>query len=315
MEKEIIKLKYDGPILDGHSMDVNHLAPALLSLADLFQITNKKFNDDSAAIKVLVNADLKQNCFELNVELVQSLFERAKLFIGDSDVASTKEMLEWIGIVLSITVPGTLGLFKALSWLGKRTISNKEIEIINGNTVVKITIESNNNNLESIRVFPETAKLMEDQNAIKSAQMVVMPLTHKGYESLEFSDSKHNQNIISIDDAVNILSVNKPSELIEDEFKQTITTWISVYSPVLDPHAEKWRFMLNGNVEYMDISQTEIALMAIKRGSVGVGDLYKVELEISQSITSTGKITYSYKITKLLDFKPSSPRFPKSLFE
>lgn len=39
-------IRYDGPALSEHDMDVQDLAPALLALADIIQIANRKFNGD-----------------------------------------------------------------------------------------------------------------------------------------------------------------------------------------------------------------------------------------------------------------------------
>ena len=68
-------IRYDGPALAGHEMDVQDLAPALLALAEIAQIANRKFNGDRASLKVLVNADVEQQCFMLDLSMIQSLIE------------------------------------------------------------------------------------------------------------------------------------------------------------------------------------------------------------------------------------------------
>ncbi len=110
MSSDQIRLRYDGPALANHSIDVDDLAPALLALGDLCKLTNKKFNGDRTSVKVVVNADLEQNCFELYLELLQTLTEQAKSIIKDDDIASAKEILEWLGIIAA----GPLGLFAVL---------------------------------------------------------------------------------------------------------------------------------------------------------------------------------------------------------
>ena len=319
--KESIRIKYDGPILDGHSIDVNDLAPALLSLADLCQIANKRFNGDLSSVSVMVNADLEQNCFELNLELAQTLYEQVKLLIGNSDVATLKEILEWLGI---ISTP-IAGVFATLVLLDNKSVENKElVKTGEGKEVIKLSIKGNNNHIENIHVYPQTIELLKDPNIIKAAQMVVKPVTKAGYDSVEFikvddtidayPSAAYDKTTITKEDATKIMSADKVTDKTEDETIQEITAWISVYAPVLDKNAEKWRFTFNDTHEYMDISETNIAEMAISRGGVGVGDLYKVALEIRQSITSSGKISYSYKINKLIDFKPSQTLSQERLF-
>ena len=68
MSKHVIStIRYDGPALSDRSMDVAELAPALLALSDLLKIANTYANGDRAGVKVKVNADLEQHCFELNL--------------------------------------------------------------------------------------------------------------------------------------------------------------------------------------------------------------------------------------------------------
>ena len=60
-------VKFDGPALERRSMDVSHLAPALLSLSDVVTAANLLANGEKAGIKILVNANLEQKCFELDI--------------------------------------------------------------------------------------------------------------------------------------------------------------------------------------------------------------------------------------------------------
>ncbi|MEC7819220.1 MAG: hypothetical protein VX454_11235 [Pseudomonadota bacterium] len=54
------RIRYDGPVLVGHEMDVQDLAPAFLAMAEMVQIANRKFNGDAVAIRVMVDADVDQ---------------------------------------------------------------------------------------------------------------------------------------------------------------------------------------------------------------------------------------------------------------
>ncbi|WP_143104405.1 hypothetical protein [Nitrosospira multiformis] len=68
-------------------MDIVDLAPSLLALSSLVQESNRLLNGETTKIKVTVNADLKQNCFELLVTVSQTissviagLFNEAKTY-------------------------------------------------------------------------------------------------------------------------------------------------------------------------------------------------------------------------------------------
>lgn len=73
MSSVYAKIKYDGSVLDERAMDVNHLAPSLLVLSDLVKATNQMINGERAGVRVLVNANLEQKCFELNLELTMTI--------------------------------------------------------------------------------------------------------------------------------------------------------------------------------------------------------------------------------------------------
>src|SRR5262249_5971428 len=86
---------------------------------------------------------------------------------------------------------------------------------------------------------------------------------------------------------------------------QTITAWVTVYSPVFDLNVTKWRFKFGDAHECMDISETDIAALAMKRGGAMLDDAFRVELEITQELKESGAITNHYKIKKVLDFRPA----------
>ncbi len=65
----------------------------------------------------------------------------------------------------------------------------------------------------------------------------------------------------------------------------------------------------------MDISETDIASDALKRGGAMVHDSYYVNLQISQERADSGNIKNHYKILEVLDFKPAQILKQKSLLD
>lgn len=53
----------------------------------------------------------------------------------------------------------------------------------------------------------------------------------------------------------------------------------------------------------MDISDTEIAAEAVRRGGVLVGDSYYVRLELTQAKTPSGDYKNHYKVKEVLEFR------------
>lgn len=310
MSKDLVRIRYSGPVLANHAIDVNHLAPALLSLGDLCSLANKKFNGKRASVKVLVSVDAEHSCFELSFELVQKIYDMAISLIKTDDVKNAKQILEWIGI---ITVgPTSFGLFRLLKWLKGRKVESQTLVKQDGKNVVKIKVVGDNN---TINAYPQTMELYNDIEVIKSTQKIVKPLTEEGYNNLEFEYKEKVTEKVSKKEATDIMSIDVDVMEETEEEPQEIIALVKVYSPVYDADVSAWRFEYGGKHEYMDISETGIAKKAIERGGTSVDDIYRVRLEIIQITTPAGKIKNRYKIKEMLEFRQVNPPKQIGLFE
>jgi DNA-binding protein YbaB len=305
MSTAAVTIRYDGPILADHRMDVADLAPALLGISELCKIANRRFNADRAAVKVLIGTDVEHKCFQLDLHVIQSVWDQTKAFISSEEVKSAKDFLEWLGILGIPTGGGVVGLFQLLKRLKGGKITSTTLETREGRNVVRIEINGDNNN-KVVIVPPETLDLLRDEDAVANAKRVVQPLLKDGYESVEFESENKIVDRIEKHQAVAIASLD-PSTVEETEKgePQTIRAWISVYSPVYDVKAPKWRFKFGDAHEYMDISETDIVEAAMRRGGAMVDDAYFVELEIIQERKSNNTFSNTYKIKRVLDFRPA----------
>lgn len=175
-------IRYDGPALSGHEMDVQELAPALLALAEMVQLANKRFNGEAASMKVLVNADIEQRCFQLDIHIVQSLLESAKHLFGTDEYKTAKEIAE----LLDLLLPG--GVAGGVFWFWKNFSAAKDAPaiaitteqhggqttLVQGTTGGSVTV---NNNVYLLASDPEMVEL---------GKRVLKPLAHPGYETLVF---------------------------------------------------------------------------------------------------------------------------------
>lgn len=310
MSDNSVTIRFDGPILADHSMDVTDLAPALLALADVCKNANRKFNGDRAAVKVLVNAKVEQHCFELVVELAMTVMEQVRSFLDHDHVRSAKEILEWIGIIGGASI----GLVQLIAKLGSKPIEKVEYRTIDNRNIVSLTIVGDDNDVQIIHAAPETYELLKDASNIKAVKRLVEPLTRDGYETLTFEHSVCALEVISKAEAGQIAAVDPvemADQLDEKEEPQTVVAWVKVYSPVYEQDAKRWRFLFSGNVEYMDITDTPIAEMAMQRGGALVNDTYRVRLQMTQSKSST---RMTYKILEVLEFHPAALNSQIDLF-
>jgi hypothetical protein len=179
MKKIHTTVKYDGQAMAGKSIDVEALAPSLMALSELIKLFNRQLNGQESGVRVLVNADLQQNCFELNLEVVQQKWEKLAGLFGSDGMASAKNVMEWLGMLGSAGV-GLFGLIKRLK--GQQVESVKHT-IVDGKNHVVIQIVGDNN---VINVPTPVYEAYQNPVLRKKAVDVLAPLREEGYDTLQF---------------------------------------------------------------------------------------------------------------------------------
>lgn len=206
-------IRYDGPALSNHEMDVHDLAPSLLALGELCREANFALNGQTSSVRVLVRADMEQKCFQLGFELAQTLFDQAVALLEQQGVQDAKNILEWIGIIGASTAFVGGSLFTLVKWMAKRQQSTITYNINDGAVVY---IASDNSRLE---VPLEVHKIAQSANAVKNVQKLLEPVATKGYEVLEFEYKNKVVETFDKDAANEVLSL--PSGLIIKEDDDT----------------------------------------------------------------------------------------------
>ena len=173
-------IKFDGEKLRTHKMDVSHLAPSLLALSEVFKKANKQFNGENSSLQILVSANIEQNCFELQISLVQTAWESISSLIKNQDVITTKELLEWI-----LIGGAGLSLFKLIGRLKNKKIDKVTIQENSDEVQIKVKGDKNTINI-SKKVF----YLYSNKDIRKKAIETQQPLKEEGYDTLEFYDKK-----------------------------------------------------------------------------------------------------------------------------
>lgn len=240
------RIRYDGPALATHEMDVQDLAPALLAVAQIVQIANRKFNGDAATIRVMVDADVDQQCFQLDLSLVQSWFDQAAMLVGQKDVASAKDIAEWIGL---IGKAGT-GLFGVLAIIyGKRKLTgDKSAPSVtftkgdqHGTTIINIA-----GDVHGLTIPTPTAQLLVDPEVAKNVKSVLRPLEQEGYEDLTFIHDDEPVTKIDKDSAREIIAADPLSATPEPtESISEIRGKVRIKSPQYEGNA-KWSLLWQG---------------------------------------------------------------------
>lgn len=296
-------LRFDGPRLTTHEMDVADLAPALMALGDLCKAANQALNGERATVRVVVRADLEQHCFEVAFKLVLDTYEQLRGLFADDRVQTAKEILEWLGLLGVSAVGGHYGVLQVLAWLKGRE-PRVVIDQTDAQGSVVLMVNGDHN---QVTVAPEVATLVLDPAVVRKSQQLVAPLHREGYESLEFETAR-GTTVVDRTMAADIAAYRVPTAASDTpENRQIFTAWITVYSPVYDRDSKSWRFRFGDAVVAMDITETDIADRAVERGGALIEDRYLVRLEITQRLTANQRIENRYKILDVLEFQPARP--------
>lgn len=301
MSRSTVLLRYDGPALAGHKMDVRDLAPALLAFGNLCREANRVINGSRASVRVLVNADINANCVTVSFDVVWSLYEQAKALLSDEDVASAKNILEWIGLIGTPASAVGLTLFRFLRAKGEAQ-SAQEARIVDADSSgsIQINITGDGN---TVLLSPEVAKLASDARVVEAAKGVIRPVAMRpGIDTATFQVSDGLPEIVDKHYAASVLRVAVEEE---DEESQVIIGHIKTHSPVFEASSGRWRFEYNGQVENIDISETSIAADIMQRGKIIIGDTWKVKMRVIERKTKTG-FKNDFKVTEVLDFFPGN---------
>ena len=78
LDKEHIRIRYNGSAIQNHYIDVGDLGSSLISLATLCGIANTQSNGNDVSTKAMVSANTDQRCFELDFGLYLSIYAHLK---------------------------------------------------------------------------------------------------------------------------------------------------------------------------------------------------------------------------------------------
>jgi hypothetical protein len=308
MSRHAFQVAYDGGLASEHSMDVEALAPALLGFGRLIRESNSVLNQNRATVKVLVTSDFEHKCFNVNFDVLQSFLQQIKTLLQDDNIQTATKLLQTIGIVGSAgTAVATL--FGFLKWKqGRKLQSVKRISDVTstGSVVLLVQIEGDGN---SIQIPENVLRLAENERVLRAVKETLEPIETRDAERIEFREADKPISVYDGEAAKAIVrscdAGPDPIEVVSDVIAapKTITATLYSYGPVFDAKAKNWRFKHQRRPIYADISETNIAKDAVRRGGSFMNDRYRVRMDVTPPATVDG--TPHYKITEVLDFTPA----------
>jgi hypothetical protein len=283
MDTAKITVVYDGERFKDHTMDVRDLAPAMLSLGQLLDESNRLLNGNKCAVKLHVNT-VSPGCFEIDFLINLSFYNQVKDFLSGDLVASAINMKE-------LLFGGTVGLIWLTKWLkGKNP---DKIESISDDTV-RITKDD-----ESYDVPLKLLKMYQDVAVRDALEKTFDPLKKEGVDSIEI---KSNGEILDTVKRGDVYCFESP-EIEEEEILDTTDKAAYTIISLAFKEDNKWR-LFDGNSTISATIKDEDFNYRVENSveSFTKGDVLICEVRKRQYMSEKGLKT-EYEVEKVIEHK------------
>lgn len=291
-------LVYDGPALQEHRMDVRALAPALLAMGDLIERANEILNGDQAKVAVNVHASFREGSFGVELELVQSLWQKVIDFGTSREVEGMLALASLLGLVK--TGAQTInGVIHVIQWLRGRRVNR--IEPL-GNGKVRFVVDE-----EAIDVEERVYRLLEDYKIRKALQGVIAePMEREGVESVSVVDKNAKEVLVHIDHAEGrYFRAPEPKE--EQLQVEEYTTTLQVLTLAFQD-GNKWRFTEGGgNTYYAEILDEGFVKRILSNEQFAKDDIIRAVVRRTQRLTKDG-LKADYQVVRVLEHRSATPK-------
>jgi len=285
-------IKYDGPALANHQMDVRELAPALIALSELLEQSNKAAFPDAAEVRVNVQGNFKGGSFGVDLIAVQNIAQQLVAMFSGPEATAAANLLAILG---GIGLLGHDGLIGVIKWLRGRKPSSIRFE---GDKTVFEIIEA-----EAIETFETdlvAGKLYQSRVVRQSLAKVIKPLERDGVDVFATGLGGETQAVVTKADVAAFMSAASEADIVSDTTAEGVL--LQIESAVFKDD-NKWRFHDGSSAFFAEITDQEF-LGRVNAGEerFGKGDVLIVDLRRIQSVSDTG-LKLEYKVVKVREHK------------
>jgi hypothetical protein len=281
-------------------MDVNELAPALLSVSDLFREANQTLNREHAQVSVRVKADFSKGSFEVALLLDQSLLEHAKNLLFSQDVANARTLVEVV-FGTGIAATGVIGAVNSVLELWKKLKGDKPKDVIDDQSKGITIIQTGEG---QINVNSKAAQLYRNDKIRASISGALRPVTRPGIRSFDIRKGKKLIDRVTKRDLPVIDPVAGMLAAMEVGGNKLVTESREAVLRVTRANFEKgkWGFS-DGNATFSaDITDAAFKEdLDNRRIGFYKGDLLKVVLTTKQVISTERIFQTKYVIEQVLE--------------
>lgn len=281
-------IKYDGPALSTHEMDVRELAPALIALSELLEQSSKAAFPDADAVRVNVQGNFKGGSFGVDLIALQSIKDQlVSMFAGPEATAAANLLAVLQGIGLVGAAGG--GLIGVIKWLRGRAPTAIRME--GDKTVFELKdVQS----IETFEVDLVAGRLYQSRIVRQSLAKVIKPLERNGIDVFACGRDGVTEAVVTKADAASFAMSIGLSDIVSDTLSQGVLLQIESAAFRDD---NKWRFSDGATPFFAEIADEDF-LNRINSGveRFGKGDVLVVDLRRVQMVTDNG-LKQDYSIT------------------
>lgn len=285
-------IKYDGPALASHQMDVRELAPALIALSEMLEQANKAAFPDAAEVRVNVQGNFKGGSFGVDLIAMQSVAQQIVSMFSGPETTAAANLLAILG---GIGLLGSGGLIGVIKWLKGRKPSAIRFE--GDKTIFELR---STETVESFEVDLVAGKLYQSRIVRQTLAKVIKPLEREGVDIFACGRDGATEAVVSKNDVAWFEMAASEADVVSDTVSEAVL--LQIESAVFKDE-NKWRFGDGATSFFAEISDPDF-LARINSGDerFGKGDVLVVDLRRVQSISDSG-LKLEYTVVKVREHR------------
>jgi hypothetical protein len=285
-------IKYDGPALASHQMDVRELAPALIALSEMLEHANKAAFPEAAEVRVNVQGNFKGGSFGVDLIAMQSVAQQiVSMFSGPEATASAN----LFAILGGVGLLGSGGLIGVIKWLKGRKPSS--VRFSGDKTVFELRTDET---VETFEVDLVAGKLYQNRIVRQSLAKVIKPLEREGVDEFSCGRDGKVETVVTKNDVPWFEMAASEADVVSDTVSEGVL--LQIESAVFKDD-NKWRFNDGATAFFAEIADPDF-LARINSGDerFGKGDVLVVDLQRVQSIADSG-LKLEYIVVKVREHR------------
>jgi hypothetical protein len=295
MSSANIEIVFEGPGVEGGTIDARLLADSLTGYSDVFRRVNYIVNGEGSEATVLVQANFKPGSFIAELQFVQDFLQQANQFIVTHRALNAAELTALIRLIWKYRETLGESLIDLYKWLkGKKPDKTMQL----GNSLVELSVGNNKKTVNNIVVE------CYGDNAVRAAMSrLVSPLRAGAINRISVKQDGVEQT--SIEKAEIPYFEPEPTALLTQAElpMEGERDTVLVVSKLSFTEGSTWTFFERGATVVAKITDQEFwQQVHDHKVTFGEGDMLRVRL--AWKIEKLKKLTQKNVITKVHDVLP-----------